>query len=137
VKLINKNNYISIVCISFTCVVCGKLLLEKCLGVTDRFYTENIFTCLLGSVVITWVLSLHYYLQKFPFIPVFIAQYLLVVGFVVFGIRILSVFTDIAPHGYRDMIVSVSIPFVIGGVLYYIAFFREIRKANKKLEELE
>ena len=35
-KLINKKNFISIVCISFTLIVCGKLLIEKIAGFTDR-----------------------------------------------------------------------------------------------------
>ena len=81
-KLINKSNFISIVCTSFTLIVCGKLLLEKLSGFTDKYYTENIFTCLAFSIVITLILSLHYYLQKFPFIPVFIGQYVVTIGIV-------------------------------------------------------
>ena len=42
-KLINRHNFIPIVCITFTLIVCGKLLYEKSIGFTDRYYTENIF----------------------------------------------------------------------------------------------
>ena len=135
-KLINRKNFISIVCISFTLIVCGKLLLEKMTGFTDRFYTENIFTCLAFSVIITFILSLHFYLQRFPFIPVFIGQYAVTIGIVCLAIFIGQKFTDFAPTAYRDMIISVTVPFLFGAVVYYISFFAEIKKANKMIEEM-
>ena len=135
-KLINKSNFISIVCISFTLIVCGKLLLEQALEFTDRYYTQNIFMCLLFSVLITFILSLHYYLRNLPFLPVLIGQYLLTIGLTVLGIWVAGHFTEEAPTAYRDMIISVTVPFVAGAVVYYILFFRQIRKANAVLEEL-
>ena len=135
-KLINRKNFISIVCISFTLLVCGKLLLEYAYDFTDRYYTQNIFMCLLFSVLITFILSLHYYLRQFPFLPVLIGQYLITVGLIVAGIRIAGYFTEEAPTAYRDMILSVTVPFVVGAIVYYIIFFRQIRKANAQLEEL-
>jgi predicted tellurium resistance membrane protein TerC len=136
-KLINRHNFISIVCISFTLIVCGKLLWEKSSGFIDRYYTENIFTCLGVSVLATFVLSLHYYLQRFPFIPVVIGQYLALIGFVFLCIWIMGHFTDNAPSAYRDMFVSVTIPYVIGAVVYYISFFLQIKRANEVFENLE
>ncbi|MCR5032946.1 MAG: hypothetical protein K6A92_08785 [Lachnospiraceae bacterium] len=130
-KLINRKNFISIVCISFTLIVCGKLLLEKSTGFVDRYYTENIFTCLGISVLATFVLSLHYYLQRFPFIPVMIGQYIALIGFVFLCIRIMGHFTDQAPSAYRDMFVSVTIPYIIGAVVYYVSYFWQIKKANE------
>ncbi len=136
-KLINRNNFISIVCITFTLVVCGKLLLEKSTGFVDRYYTENIFTCLGISVLATFVLSLHYYLQRFPFIPVVIGQYLALIGFVFLCIWIMGHFTENAPSAYKDMFVSVTIPYVAGAIVYYISFFRQIKKANEVFSSLE
>ena len=135
-KLINRKNFISIVCISFTLIVCGKLLLEKAMNFEDKFYTENIFMCLGFSVLITLILSLHFYLQKYPFIPVFIGQYIVTLAIVFLGIWIAGFFTDEAPTAYRDMFFSITIPFFSGATVYYISFFRQIRKANKMLEEL-
>lgn len=135
-KLIDRKNFISIVCISFTLIVCGKLLLEKIVGFTDRYYTENIFTCLGFSVIITLILSLHYYLQRFPFIPVFIGQYLATIGIVFLTIWITGHFIENAPTAYKDMFISVTIPFLTGAVIYYISFFRQIKNANKMIEML-
>ena len=136
-KLINKHNFISIVCISFTLIVCGKLLLEKSTGFVDRYYTENIFTCLGISVLATFVLSLHYYLQRFPFIPVVIGQYLTLIGFVFLCIWIMGHFTEYAPSAYKDMFISITIPYVAGAIVYYISFFRQIKKANEVFSSLE
>ena len=135
-KLINKNNFISIVCVTFTLIVCGKLILEKLTGFVDKNYTENIFACLGISILATFVLSLHYYLQRFPFIPVVIGQYLALMGFIFFCIWVMGHFTENSPSAYHDMFVSVTIPYVIGAVVYYISFFAELKKANDLLQKL-
>ena len=135
-KLINKRNFISIVCIFFTLITCGKLLYERALNFTDRYYTDNIFTILGFSVLITLILSLHFYLQKYPFWLVIIAQYALTVGIVFLAIFIHGRFSTNAPTAYWDMFVSITIPFFIGALVYYICFFVQIKRANKVLEKL-
>ena len=135
-KIINRNNFISIVCVSFTLIVCGKLLLEKSMGFVDKNYTENIFMCLGISVLVTAILSLHYYLQNLPFIPVVIGQYILVIGIIFAGIWIGGHFSENAPTAYWDMFISVTIPYVIGAVVYYISFFLQIKKANETIAQL-
>ncbi len=135
-KLINKRNFVSIVCIFFTLITCGKLLYERALNFTDRYYTDNIFTILGFSVLITLILSLHFYLQKFPFWLVIIAQYALTVGIVFLAIFIHGRFSTNAPTAYWDMFVSITIPFLIGALVYYICFFVQIKRANKVLEKL-
>ena len=135
-KLITKHNFFYIVCVCFTLITLGKLLLEKIEGITDRYYSENIFTILAISVLGTLVLATHFYLRNFPFIPVFIGQYLVTIGIVCLTIRIGQEFSDFAPTAYKDMIISVTIPFVIGAIVYYVTFFHEIKKANKLLEKI-
>ena len=135
-KLINKKNYFQIVCISFTMIVTGKLLLEKIIGFTDKHYTENIFTCLAFSVMITAVLSLHYYLQKFPLIPVLIGQYAVIIGLVVGLVKIADVMVGTTTNAMWQMLLSVTVPYIISAVVYYILFFRQVKKANSILSEL-
>lgn len=135
-KLINKHNFISIVCVSFTLIVCGKLLLEKIMGFTDKYYTENIFTCLCFSVIITLVLALHSYLQRFPLIPVLIGQYVVVLVAVVGFVSLADIIAGIETNAIWQMILSVTIPFIISAFVYYIAFFRQVKKANSILAEL-
>lgn len=135
-KLINKKNFISIVCISFTLLVCGKLLIEKAMGFTDRHYTENIFTCLGFSIIITAVLALHFYLQRFPLIPVLIAQYAIVIGTTVGFVKLADIIADTDTNAMWQMILSVTIPFIISAAVYYITFFRQIKKANDIIAEI-
>ena len=136
-KIINKSNFISIVCVSFTLIVCGKLFLEKSMGFVDKNYTENIFMCLGISVLATAILSLHYYLQRFPFIPVVIGQYLLLIGLIFTGIWIAGHFSENSPSAYRDMFVSVTVPYVVGAIVYYISYFYQIKKANQVFSTLD
>lgn len=136
-KIINRSNFISIVCVSFTLIVCGKLIYEKILGFTDIYYTENIFACLGISFLATAILSVHYYLQRFPFVPVVVGQYLLLIGLVFLAIWISGHFTDNAPSAYKDMFISVTIPYVIGAIVYYVSFFLQIKKANEVFLSLE
>ncbi len=135
-KLINKRNFISIVCISFTLLVCGKLLLEKCMGFTDVHYTENIFTCLFFSIIITAILALHFYMQRFPLIPVLIVQYLSVIGVTVGAVKIADMIVNTSTDAMWQMILSVTIPFVVSAIVYYITYFKQIRKANDIIAEL-
>lgn len=135
-KLINKKNYISIVCISFTLIVCGKLLIEKAFGFTDVHYTSNIFICLGFSVIITAALALHFYLQRFPLIPVLTAQYLLVIGATAGFVKAADVVAGTDTNAMWQMILSVTIPFVVSAAVYYISYFRQIKKANEILAEI-
>ena len=134
--MINKKNFISIVCILFTLITCGKLLSEKLYNFTDKYYTDNIFTILAFSVLITLILSVHYYLQRFPFLLVFLGQYVVTVGIVFLAIWIHGLISTNAPTAYMDMFWSITVPFFGGAIVYYICFFYQIRKANKMLEKL-
>ena len=135
-KIINKRNFVSIVCIFFTLITCGKLLYERALNFTDRYYTDNIFTILGFSVLITLILSLHFYLQKFPFWLVIIAQYALTVGIVFLAIFIHGRFSTNAPTAYWDMFVSITIPFIFGALVYYICFCWDIKLITGKTGEI-
>ena len=57
---------------------------------------------------------------------------LLGLGFV----RVVSEFADVASTAYRDIFVSVTIPFGICALIYYIIFFHQIKKANEVFERL-
>ena len=135
-KLIIKHNFISVVCISFTAIVCAKLLAALVMGVTDKNYTLNIFAILGFSVIIPATLALHYYLQKYPLIPVLIGQYIGVVAVTVASVKITDLIVGTSTEAMWQMIRSVSIPFAVSALIYYISFFRQIRNANELLSVL-
>ena len=135
-KLINRKNFFFFLFISFTLLVCYKLIYEWIVGFKDPNYTMNIFLNLLFAVIITAILAIHFYLQKYPFVPVFLGQYIFTIVITFLIVKIAEQFVELAPTAYRDMFVSVTIPFIVGAAVYYISFFRQIRKANKMLEDL-
>lgn len=65
-----------------------------------------------------------------------IGQYLLLMGIIFAGIFVLGQVSDIAPTAYKDMFVSVTVPYIIGAALYYISFFWQIKKANEIFSKL-
>ena len=135
-KLITRKNFLSIVCISFTFMVTGKLIFERLIGHTDRYYTENILLCLGFCIMIPAVLSVHYYLQRFPLLPVLIVQYLVVVALTIAIVAIVDTVSGTSTSAFADMIVSVTIPYFVGAFIYYAIFFRQVKKANAILNEL-
>lgn len=46
-------------------------------------------------------------------------------------------FISMAPGGYFDMFLSVSVPYVILALVYYISYFKQVKKANKTIKELQ
>ena len=52
------------------------------------------------------------------------------------GVWILGHYAQLAPTAYRDMFISITIPFVACAAVYYVIFFRQIRKANEMIEKL-
>ena len=135
-KLINRKNFISIICISFTLLVLVKLIWEAVIGFNDPHYAMNIFISFGMAVLITLILAIHYYLQQFPFVPVFLGQYAVTVGIVLGGIWFVGHYVPIADDAYHDMFISITIPFLICAAIYYIVFFRQIRKANALIEQM-
>ena len=134
--MIEKNNFWSIVSGVFTCLLIGKLLMESLSGHRDVYYIENIFTMFGITVVATFILSLHKYLQNVPVVLVMLLQYVILIGCVMGGIWMISQFSEVNPEGYKDMFWTVTIPYVLLAGIYYISFFWEVKKANALLMEL-
>lgn len=66
-----------------------------------------------------------------------IIQYVIAVAVILISLKAASYITDIHPDGYRDMILSFSIPYFIGAVVYYISLMLEVRKQNRILENIK
>ena len=88
------------------------------------------------SIIITAVLALQFYLQRFPLIPVLIAQYAIVAGATVGFVKLADVIADTDTNAMWQMILSVTIPFIISAAVYYITFFKQIKKANDIIAEI-
>lgn len=134
--MIDKHNFWSIVSGVFTCLLIGKIILESIMGYRDVNYAENILTLFIITVAATAILGMHKYLQNVPILLVMFLQYVGLIGSVMGAIWVISCITDVSPSGYWDMFWSVTIPYVVLAGVYYISFFREVKKANALLLEM-
>lgn len=135
--------YAQTVCVVYTCmVICmviWKVILEALKGVTDVQYGKNLMLMFLITCLATAILHLYEKLQKYPLIPVIIGQYVLLIGIVmgeVFFAEKIGI-TEIAAAGYRDLFISVTVPCIVGAIIYYAVFFIDIKRANRMLMKME
>lgn len=135
--------YAQTVCVVYTCmVICmviWKVILEALKGVTDVQYGKNLMLMFLITCLATAILHLYEKLQKYPLIPVIIGQYVLLIGIVTGGVFFAEKIgiTEIAAAGYRDLFISVTVPYIVGAIIYYAVFFIDIKRANRMLMKME
>ena len=132
--MIDRHNFISIVSSVFTFLLIGKIVIESIMGYRDIYYVENILTLFVITVAATFILSMHQYLPNVPILLVMLLQYAVLIGGIMGAIWIESHFVDIHSDAYKDMFWSVTVPYVVLAGVYYISFFRNIKKANALLK---
>ncbi len=132
--MIDKHNFVSVVSCVFTCLLIGKIILESIMGYRDENYVENILTLFVITIAATFILSMHKYLPNVPILLVMLLQYVVLMGSVMGAIWIESHFADMHPDAYKDMFWSVTVPYVVLTGVYYISFFRKVKKANALLK---
>ena len=130
--------YAQTVCTVYTCVVIWKVIVETLQGVIDVQYGKNLLIMFLITCLATAILYSYEKMQSFPLIPVIIGQYVLVMGIVLGGIFFAEKIgiTQIDARGYRDLFISVTVPYGVGAIIYYVVFFINIRKANRMLQKM-
>lgn len=136
-KIINRHNFFPTVCVVFTLLLMGKVILEAIVQKLFGGYQENILIMFLLSLLATFVLSQHYRFQRLPLLLVIFIQYVALISVVMLITWVGSFFEPIHENGYRDMFCSFTVPYVIGAVVYYISLFCEVRSANKVLREVK
>lgn len=135
-KIVNKQNFFPAVCVVFTLLVLGKLVLEYIIQGAWGNYQGNLLIMFVLSSAAVFVLSQHYRFQKYPLLAVIIVQYLVLIGGVMLFTWISGFFEPLHEDGYRDMFLSFSVPYAIGVVVYYTALLHEVRKVNHVLKEI-
>lgn len=68
---------------------------------------------------------------------VLIFQYLIAIVIIIGGLWVASLFVDIHPDGYKDMICSFTFPYAIGIIVYYVYLQLQIRKENQLSEKIQ
>lgn len=108
-KIINRNNFIPVVCVVYTVLSVGKIVLEAIAQQRFGDYQGNLLTILLFSFLGTWIISQHYRLAQLPLLIVALLQYGVLTGVVMMFTWGTGFFTDLHPDAYRDMFWSLSL----------------------------
>lgn len=136
-KLINKKNVLSTICITYTFVSISLTTFE----IFDKGEMNptqlNIFLFLILSILGVAVLSQHYRFERFSPLTVIVLQYILAILVIILSLWLASFFVAIHPNGYRDMTISFSIPYFIGAIIYYICLIIEVKKQNLLLKNIK
>lgn len=136
-RLINKRNVLSTICITYTFVSISLTTFE----IFDKGEMNptqlNIFLFLILSILGVAVLSQHYRFDRFSPLVMIVVQYMLAILMIMFSLWFASFFVTIHPNGYRDMTISFSIPYFIGTIIYYIFLKTEVRKQNALLKKMK
>lgn len=136
-KLINKKNSFSIICITYTVVSLTLTIYEIIRNQAINPTQLNIILFLILSVLGVCVLSQQYRLDRFSPLSVLIILYGIAIVIILIALRAASNFVELHPDGYRDVIVSFSVPYGIGMIIYYICLRLEVKKQNKLLENIK
>ena len=136
-KIINKQNFFPTVCVVYTLLVLGKLVLEYVVQGLWENYQGNLLVMFVLSVLAVFVLSQYYRFQKYPLLAVIVVQYLVLIGGVMLFTWISGFFGPLHEDGYRDMFLSFSIPYAIGVAVYYAALFHEVKAVNRVLRQIK
>lgn len=136
-KIINKQNFFPTVCVVYTLLVLGKLVLEYIVRGLWENYQGNLLVMFVLSVLAVFVLSQYYRFQKYPLLAVIVVQYLVLIGGVMLFTWISGFFEPLHENGYRDMFLSFSVSYAIGVVIYYAALFHEVKTVNRMLRQIK
>ncbi|MDE6845649.1 MAG: hypothetical protein K2J99_07775 [Lachnospiraceae bacterium] len=136
-KIIYKHNFFSTVCVIYTLLVLGKLVLEYIVQGAWGNYQSNLLVMFVLSTLAVFVLSQYYRFQKYPLLAVIVVQYLVLIGGVMLFTWISGFFEPLHEDGYRDMFLSFSIPYAIGVIVYYASMFHEVRRVNQVLKQIK
>lgn len=133
-KIIDKNNFFSVLGITYMCFIVGSTLIESILeGSLSSEHFNNLMSLAFCTLSII-ILSQHYRLDNFSPLVIIIGQYVvaLILAFLITWLT--GFITPITEGGYRDILVSFTIPYILGALFYYRSLRLEIKKQNEDLK---
>lgn len=136
-KIIDKHNFLTIVCVIYTMLSLGKIVLEAIVQETFGNYQENLLMMFFLSLAATFVLSQYYRFQEYPLLLCIAVQYVVLIVLVMLITWVSGKFHPLHEDAYKDMFLSFTVPYAIGVVIYYISLFHEIKRANQSLKKIK
>lgn len=133
-KLINKKNFFSVFCQAFTIVgLMGTIVDIVCYHEINGTQF-NILAIAAGCFVSVLILSQSYRLEHLSPLKAVLLQYCAAIACMMAITWLSGLREPVNPHGYRDMFVTFSIPYLIGSMLYLYRLKKEIVKQNQDIQ---
>ncbi len=123
------------ICISYTILSMVNVILDLLKGKDSGSHYNSLAMLLLCTIAVL-VLSIHHLFDEWPPIVMIIVQYIIAMGLVLLFVFISSFFSEISEGGYEDIIVSFTIPYIIGAFIYYSSVFRSAKRQDKLIQEI-
>lgn len=136
-KLINKHNFINVLCITYTIISLFACIFESIIYKEISHDHFNMLLMFILSIVSILVLSQHYRFDNIPTLILIIIQYIVALLCTTIIMLFLSNFIEVSTGGYKDMFISFSILYLLGTIIYYITLKIQVNKQNKVLKEIK
>lgn len=136
-KIINKSNFWNVYCKTFTCVSLGGTCLDIAGHGSINYSQFNILMIAIGCLIGILILSQSYYIDAFSPLAVMVLQYAAAIVCVLLLTWLTGFWEPVSPHGYRDMLVSFSVVYFIGAVIYYKRLKQAIKNQNEVLQYIK
>lgn len=124
------------ICVSYTILSVTNAVLNLVRGQEYGSHINSVMMLLWTSIAVL-VLSIHHLFDEWSPVAMILMQYLIAMGLVLLTVFAGSFFMEMHEDGYRDIFISFTVPYVIGGLLYYISLFASVKKENRLLTEIQ
>lgn len=124
------------ICISYTILSITNAVLSLINGNPTGDHSNSLMMLLWTSIAV-FILSIHHLFDEWAPLLMIVVQYVIAMGLVFLSVWIPSFFTELSPSAYKDAFTSFTIPYIIGGIFYYISVFRAAARQNKLLLEIQ
>lgn len=133
-KLINRKNFFSVYCQVFTVLGLFSTIVDI------RYYREinftqfNILAIAAEGFIGVLILSQSYRLEHLSPLKAILLEYCVAVVCVLTMTWFTSLWEPVHPHGYYDMLVTFSVPYLVGSIFYMYRLKREVEKQNQDIQ---
>lgn len=136
-KLMQKNNIWSVFCQAFTILALGGMTLDAISHKSVNYSQFNLGMIAVGCFVAVMILYQTYRLEFLSPLAIVTIQYIAAAGIILVLVWASGFWDPVSPHGYRDALVSFSIPYVIGVIIYWNMRKKEIKRQNEELQMIK
>lgn len=123
------------IAVSYTLISIANAVLNLLSGREGNSNWNDIIMLLWTSAAV-FILSIHPLFDEWPPLLMICVQYLIAAGLVLLTVYISGFFTEVSKEGYKDAVISFTIPYMIGAAVYYISVFRTAKRQDKIMQEI-